>query len=388
MATARPILDTRYKGKDNTFPVIVRLRHLTQVRDLATTWKIEEKYWKGSEVSAKHPDATVINHRISELIAQAKNYYAQCQLQGRKIDLKLFGTGRQTHSFIGYLKAREAHYRDKQMVIMYRKVARLSKELTTCFGREMYFEDITGEALRKYDSYLVTAENNETTRHKKFKMLREFYETAISEGLALAPNPFRNYKINVLPVKKEKLSLAEFKALEDLKLKPGALKLARDLFLFSYYAKGARFENCVTLRRDEVRDGRINFRTNKGKKYLSVKIHDRLQVLLDQYKAGKFVFPYIVEVKTDPEEYVAQIGTLNATVNRNLKKAAAFAGIEKPVSFHIARHTFAFHLKHTSDNIHVIKDALGHSDTRTTEIYLDNLDDEVLDKEMDKLYGK
>lgn len=388
MATARPVLDTRYKGKDNTFPVIVRLRHLTQVRDLATTWKIEEKYWKGGEVSPKHPDAVVINHRISELIAQAKNYYAQCQLQGRKIDLKLFGTGRQTHSFIGYLKARETHYKDKQMVIMWRKVARLAKELTTCFGREMYFEDITGEALRKYDAYLVNAENNETTRHKKFKMLREFYETAISEGLALAPNPFRSYKINVLPVKKEKLSLAEFKALEDLKLKPGAIKLARDLFLFSYYAKGARFENCVTLRRDEVRDGRINFRTNKGKKYLSVKIHDRLQVLLDQYKTGKFVFPFVSELKTDPVGYVAQIGTLNATVNRNLKKAAAFAGIEKPVSFHIARHTFAFHLKHTSDNIHVIKDALGHSDTRTTEIYLDNLDDEVLDKEMDKLYGK
>ncbi|WP_350340315.1 tyrosine-type recombinase/integrase [Paraflavitalea speifideaquila] len=44
----------------------------------------------------------------------------------------------------------------------------------------------------------------------------------------------------------------------------------------------------------------------------------------------------------------------------------------------MARHTFAFHLKHTSDNIHVIKDALGHSDSHTTEIYLENLDDEVL----------
>lgn len=388
MATARPFLDTRYKSKDNTYPVIVRMRHLTQVRELATGWKVEEKYWKGKEVSAKHPDAMVINGRLSELLSQAKNYYAQCQLQGRRIDLKLFGTGRHTHSFVGYLKTREAHYKDKQMVIMWRKVARLAKELTACFGREMYFEDITGDALRKYDAYLVNAQNNETTRHKKFKMLREFFETAISEGMAMAPNPFRSYKINVIPVKKEKLSLAEFKALEDLKLKPGALKLARDLFLFSYYAKGARFENCVTLRCDEVRDGRINFRTNKGKKYLSVKIHDRLQVLMDQYKGGKFVFPYITEIKTDPVEYVAQIGTLNATVNRNLKKVAALAGIRKPVSFHIARHTFAFHLKHTSDNIHVIKDALGHSDSRTTEIYLENLDDEVLDKEMDKLYGK
>jgi hypothetical protein len=39
-------------------------------------------------------------------------------------------------------------------------------------------------------------------------------------------------------------------------------------------------------------------------------------------------------------------------------------------------------------NLHVIKDALGHSESRTTEIYLKALDDERLDKEMDKLYGE
>lgn len=54
--------------------------------------------------------------------------------------------------------------------------------------------------------------------------------------------------------------------------------------------------------------------------------------------------------------------------------------------FHMARHTFAFHLKKKTDNIHIIKDSLGHSRSYTTELYLQALDDERLDEEMDKLY--
>jgi integrase/recombinase XerD len=71
-----------------------------------------------------------------------------------------------------------------------------------------------------------------------------------------------------------------------------------------------------------------------------------------------------------------------------LKTVAALAGITKDLTFHIARHTFASHLQDVTDNIHVIKDSLGHSKSQTTEIYLKALSDERLDKDMDKLYGE
>jgi site-specific recombinase XerC len=45
-------------------------------------------------------------------------------------------------------------------------------------------------------------------------------------------------------------------------------------------------------------------------------------------------------------------------------------------------------MKKKSDNIHVIKEALGHSKSSTTEQYLQSLDDEFIDKEIDKLYGE
>jgi len=75
-------------------------------------------------------------------------------------------------------------------------------------------------------------------------------------------------------------------------------------------------------------------------------------------------------------------------VNRDLKTIAALCNIKKNLTFHMARHTFADHLKQTSTSIHVIQDSLGHSDARTTQMYLTSLGDERLDKEMDKLYGR
>jgi site-specific recombinase XerD len=82
------------------------------------------------------------------------------------------------------------------------------------------------------------------------------------------------------------------------------------------------------------------------------------------------------------------IDSLNVIVNRNLKIVAAVAGITKGLTFHTARHTFATHLQGVTENIHVIRDSLGHSKSQTTEIYLKSLSDERLDKDMDKLYGE
>lgn len=143
----------------------------------------------------------------------------------------------------------------------------------------------------------------------------------------------------------------------------------------------------MTVRRTDIINDRILFKTNKGNKYISVKIHTRLQAIVNAY-SGDFLFPYIKELPAGKKAYKSKIDSLNVVVNRNLKIVAGLAGITKELTFHIARHTFAYHLKKKSDNMHVIQDSLGHSKSSTTEQYLQALDDEHLDKEMDKLYGE
>jgi integrase/recombinase XerD len=411
MATVKPLLDTRYKSKDNTHQILVRIRNGKDLRDIGTGYKVQERDWKGDRVSSKHPDARIINSHIEHVVSEAKQYIAECKLHKKPIRLDLIGKARQSYSWNEYILHRADQYGEKEMIIMERKARRCDREFRVfntpgltyadllsdekagrpLRGTELYMEDINADLLRNFESFLVKQGNGNNTRAKKFEFLGNWYQDAIKEGMAPGLNHFREYKIQEKPVKKEKLTEAQVKAIEDLHLKPGPVNDARNLWLFSYYCKGNRFETCITCRREMVRDGRVFLQMNKGEKFVSIKIHGRLQAIIDQYAGDSiFLFPYIKELPYKPgsEAYLKVIDSRNVIVNRNLKIVASLAGLSIKLTFHIARHTFAFHLKNTSDNVHVIKDALGHSESRTTEIYLKALDDERLDKEMDKLYGE
>ena len=387
MATLTLKLNETYKSQDDTYPIILKIEHRGQRRKIPIGYKVEKRHWTGSQVSGRHPDAALINAAISNKESEAKRYLADCKLHGKPVHLDLIGTGRVSYSFTEYLDHRAAQYKAAGKVVMKRKVSRFALELRDCFKREVFFDDVNLDWLRRLEQYHIDNGNVENTRHKKFKFLSEFYGHAVKEGKAPSPNPFKDYKIVTKPVKKDKLTEAEIKKIEDLPLSTGPVADARNIFLFSFYAKGQRFEVCATLRRDQVANGRIHFRTNKGNEFISVKIHTRLQAILDLYPEGEFIFPYVSEIPTDPEAYLSMISSCNTIVNRNLKVVARGAKIKTTLTMHIARHSFAYQLKKVSDNVNVIQDALGHSDQRITQAYLKALEDERLDPEMEKLYG-
>lgn len=386
MATAKAVLKKDYKSKDETYPLKIRLQHKNKLVDHPTGYKILEKQFVGGIVK-KHDEADVINGYVQDLLAKARKYFGDCVLNDRPIKLNKVFLKTGSANFADYILHRSGQYKAKGMVIMWQKLSRFEKELNECFDSKLFLDEVTTDNLRTFESYLVKNGNHANTIAKKFRFLKQLYQSAIDEGLHTGINPFKTYKIVTYPTKKEKLQLADIETIEKLDL-TGPYQDARNLFLFSYYAKGARFENCIFLESIDIRNGRIFFKTNKGQKYISVLISAKLQKVLDQYPGKPFVFPYIKKHPADNFEYRQVKDSANSQVNKYLKVVGAMAEIKIPLTFHIARHSLAFHLKKTSASIHVIKDVLGHSDTRTTEIYLKGLDDEYLDEEMKKLYGE
>jgi integrase/recombinase XerD len=358
MATVKAVLNKRYKSKDGTYPVVIRIIDGTRQTLHNTGHKVKDNQFKNGEAT-RHPDAAVINSDINDLLTPAKRYIADCRKDHRQINFEEIFKKKSAGNFIELLEERSRFYKDRKQQDASNRMTLYVNELKEIGVK--YIDDINIKTLEAYDIYLINKGNKQNTRKKKFKNLGRF-----------AP-VFKQYKINSAPVKKDKLTTAEITAIENATLS-GLVDDARNLFLLSYYCKGMRFENCVLLDPEkQIMNGRIFYTTNKGKKHLSVLLHERLKNIL-----SKLNLPYCAYDK---------ISSVNVVVNRNLKIVAGIAGIKTNLSMHIARHTFAYHLKQKLKSVSVIQDSLGHSRSSTTEVYLKSLDDEILDVEMHDLYG-
>lgn len=191
-------------------------------------------------------------------------------------------------------------------------------------------------------------------------------------------NPIRyNLTVKTNDVKpKETLTFQEVKILEETSFNKRHLLYAKDIFLFQIYT-GLSYVDVKHLREEHITrgiDGRnwIIKKREKTQRVAKIPLIEKAQDLLDKYA-------------TLPDKFLPIVH--RTAYNRNLKTVAELSNLNKSLSSHCARHTFATLMRESGSDLSNIKQIVAHSDISMTEHYA-HLTPGTLIDEMDKLEKK
>ncbi|EKT3956898.1 site-specific integrase [Flavobacterium psychrophilum] len=188
----------------------------------------------------------------------------------------------------------------------------------------------------------------------------------------LDKNPFANYKSKVKEVERVYLSEEEIQNIINKDFKTERLSLVRDIFLFSCFT-GLAYIDVKNLTKSHISigiDGEKWIFTHRQKTETASKIQilPVTQMIIDKYADHP---------KSNNENRLLPILT-NQKMNAYLKEIAGVCEIEKELTFHIARHTFATTVTLTNGvPIESVSKMLGHKNLRTTQHYAKVLDKKV-----------
>ena len=235
-----------------------------------------------------------------------------------------------------------------------------------------YFKNsnLTNLTYDDISKFLRTLSSNKSTTVAHYlTVINSFYNFLVNEGI-MDNNPCENISQPKHPRKLPNyLTEEEVDALLDIKL-DNAFSYRNKAMLELLYATGIRVSELINLRVSDIDLHNAIIRVmGKGSKERIIPLGD---------VAIKYIDIYMKEyrnqlLKDRTSEYLF-INNLRNKLSRQgffkiIKKECKFKGINKNVSPHVLRHSFATHLLSNGADLRVIQDLLGHSDISTTQIY-------------------
>jgi site-specific recombinase XerD len=241
---------------------------------------------------------------------------------------------------------------------------------------------IDHEFITSYEFYLKTVRNcAQNTTTKYIKNFGKIIRICIANGW-LNKNPFINYKSKLVEVERAFLSQDEIEIMLNKEFKIDRLNQVKDIFLFSCFT-GLAYADVKKLSRKNIAIG------VDGERWIFInrtKTDTRSNIPILP------IASYLLEKYQDHPQVVNQDKLLpilsNQKMNSYLKEIADACEINKELTFHIARHTFATTV--TLSNgvpIESVSKMLGHKNLKTTQHYAKILDLKV-SNDMQILRGK
>lgn len=247
---------------------------------------------------------------------------------------------------------------------------------------DMLLTDLDYEFIRGFEIYMKTIRKcSHNTTMKYIKMFKVITNYAVKNDW-LDKDPFKLFECKIEKIEREHLTEEEIQAIRDKEFSSERLDNVRNIFVFSIFT-GLAYVDVASLTKANLVigvDGKpwLSMARTKTKVMSSIPLLPPAIKILEKYKEHP-----ICEIK----------GTLlpvptNQKTNEYLKEIASLCDIEKNLTFHVARHSFATTImignKVSSE---ALKPQMGHTDIKTTQIY-SHQDEYKIAKEVEHLYDK
>ncbi|MBZ0246672.1 MAG: tyrosine-type recombinase/integrase [Cyclobacteriaceae bacterium] len=254
------------------------------------------------------------------------------------------------------------------------------------------FVDSFMKYILKNASYRGSLENRIQTSGGAKNHLRTFkllYNRAELEGLTDATQrPFKGIKLATKPKETNRFlfpeEIMQFETKKYIPTQPKTTQweLARDLFLFSYWAYGLNAKDFFPLPLSVVRDdvNHIFIRRSKTGNSLEIPITEAMRRVINKYKGSNdyYLFPiHTKEALIYKELMQKEHNNALSMVRKNINRMAKQFNIENPeeVNIYTARHSYAYHYITTSaqPSLYTLGEHLGHSSESSTVFYVKSL---------------
>lgn len=384
-----------HKGKPNKsgrVPILMQLTIGQQTCHISTKQNILPEKWGDGKPIGHTREDQAITAVLEEIRTKAYNKFLQ--LQGQNINvtperLKQALLGKDQVQPRGYVEIFD------QWLVEYSKMVgittskrtldkyilvrnRLQDYIASQLGvKDISLEEVTPKFLSNFDNYLRVEYNMANNHAMKIRQkLRTIYKVAIDNGW-VSKNPFSTVKIHFEPVERDVLTKSELTALIQTDMIFDRLEKMRDVFVFACFTglahcdvAGLTKENIIT---DEA--GQVWLKTHRQKtsEVVDIPLLEIPQLIIKKYQGMKELNGKLLPTLT------------NSCSNLYLKEVAVRCGINKTLTFHMARHTFATTV--TLSNgvpIESVAKMLGHRNIRTTQIYAKVIKDKLAE-DMSKL---
>lgn len=366
------------KLKGDKVKIYLRITYARKKAEIATAHSTIPAEWdEAKQRSRKNP---TINQALSDIEAKLYQIKTVLEYEERPVSARILkdvyiGKDKITPYLIEfyqeYMDEMENHpERSPETFNIYKQTFNYVKALVKSNYRasDILIKQIDFKFVKNLDLYLLNNNLSRNTIIKHHSRFRTFLYRAINESY-LEKNPYKDFKMKKESLHREALSEGELERIIEHDLNGNeSLQRVRDLFIFSVYT-GLRYQDAQDLEMKHI------VTSDSGKQFIKMK----------QHKTGEVVnIPLLQPALDIIERYDNKERKItgkvlprlsNQKLNLYLKEITKLVGIQKNVTHHVARHTFATTILRDNDiPLEIISNLLGHTNIKQTKIYAKNSD--------------